>query len=288
MNGSVTPTRSASTCALPLPLLLFLALPFFLVACQIVEVEQPSEAVQGEIIEVTVSIANYQEDTNAHHGILSVLVPDDWTFVSGTYSGDMGSGAMEESKAWADSTTIVVPPPDGMMWIGTITDQPRAVPANPSYADATLRLQVGQRTGDFRLSYFITSSAFDTDDMDFTESGEYDDNTADMVEDQLITVRQSSSTEDGVRPGGFSLAPNFPNPFTASTHVGYSLDRAASVRVTVYDLAGRQVAVVDEGLRSTGPHTVEFDGTDLPVGTYLYRLEVEGETVYTRRMTRVR
>jgi hypothetical protein len=288
MKSLATPSSAAHTCGPRLPLGLFLLLPFFLVACEVIEVNQPSEATQGEVIDIEVGIGIYVEDSNPWHGVLSILVPEDWSFVSATYSGDLGSGSLLYSEAWSDSTTIILPPPEGMKWIGTISDEARAVPSEPAYVEATLRLEVGQQTGTFGLGYFFTSNAWDTDDIVFSESGDFDDNNADVLLDQPITVLLATSTEDGARPNAFALVPNFPNPFTTSTQVGYVLDRAASVRVAVYDLAGREVAVIDEGFRSAGAHGVEFHGAGLPSGTYLYNLEVDGETVQTRRMTRLR
>ena len=57
------------------------------------------------------------------------------------------------------------------------------------------------------------------------------------------------------------------------------------MRVTVFDAAGREIAVLDEGSRGTGDHTVDFDAAGLASGTYLYRLEVDGAVVQTRMMT---
>lgn len=288
MNAPATPPSTANWRGRTIPLGLFLLLPFTLVACEVIEVEQPSDVTQGEVIEVVVSLGLYSSDENPHRGVLSVLVPDDWSFISGTYSGDLGSGTIVESEAWADSTAIVLPPPSNMKWIGTTSANALPVPEAPAYVDATLRLEVGERLGTFGLGYFFTSTAFDTDDMDFTESGDYDDNTADSLMNQPITVHLATSNEGDARPSAFSLSPNYPNPFGASTQVTYALARPASVRVTVFDVAGREIAVLDEGPRPSGSHTVQFQGDDLPNGMYLYRLVVDGEVIQTRLMTRLR
>lgn len=288
MNTTATHIQSPRGLRRGFPLALIFLMPFFLVACEIVEVDQPSEAVQGELIEVNVTIGLYENDENAWNGVLSVMVPEDWSYEGGEYFGPLGEGALVYSEAWTDSTAIVVPPPDGYKWIGTLSEFPHEVFDAPTYMEAVLNLRVGQTTGEFGLSYFFTSNAFDTDDITFSKSGDYDDNTADLVEDVMITVNPSTSAEDNPNRTAFTLEPNYPNPFRSNTHVAYELDQAASVRVAVYDLAGRQVAVIDEGFRAAGTHTAAFDASVLPAGVYVYRLEVDGTTVQTRRMTRLR
>ena len=100
-----------------------------------------------------------------------------------------------------------------------------------------------------------------------------------------ITVNAAVANEGDAQPGTFTLGQNYPNPFRSATTLPYALDRAASVRVTVFDAAGREIAVLDEGSRGTGDHTVDFDAAGLASGTYLYRLEADGAVVQTRMMT---
>ncbi|NBC18833.1 MAG: T9SS type A sorting domain-containing protein, partial [Bacteroidetes bacterium] len=55
-------------------------------------------------------------------------------------------------------------------------------------------------------------------------------------------------------------------------------------RLAVYDLLGREVAVLAEGTQPAGTHTATFDAAGLPSGVYLYRLEA-GAYTQTHRMT---
>jgi hypothetical protein len=280
---TATPRPRAFRRDLAIVLGLLLGLPLVLAACEILDVTQPSEAEQGEVIEVMVTVVQPFEDTTPHHGVLSVLVPDDWSFVSGTYSGDAGSGDMVEDEGWSDSTEIVLPAPPGMKWIGTISEDARTVPHDDAFLDATLQLRVGQTTGDFDLGYFTTNDGFPTSLIEF---GPNEKNTADTLMNVPITVMLSDANEGGAGPETFALAQNHPNPFADATSVRFSLARAAAVRLAVYDALGREVAVLAEGLRAAGPHAVALDARGLPAGTYLYRLEADGEVIATRRMTR--
>jgi hypothetical protein len=88
---------------------------------------------------------------------------------------------------------------------------------------------------------------------------------------------------DGGTPGTFELAQNYPNPFNPATVIAFSLAEPTLVRLEVFDLLGRRVAVLaDEGM-AAGTHRVTFDAGDLASCMYVYRLEA-GDFVASRRM----
>ena len=88
-------------------------------------------------------------------------------------------------------------------------------------------------------------------------------------------------------PRAFTLASNFPNPFTASTTLQLELPARAEVNLRVIDLLGRTVATLVDGPMEAGVHTVRFDGGGLPPGIYLAHLRT-GSTTMTRKMVLVR
>jgi len=88
-------------------------------------------------------------------------------------------------------------------------------------------------------------------------------------------------------PERLELAKNFPNPFNPSTAIGYSLPEETRVRLSVYDLLGRRVAVLVDQQQEAGRHQVNWDASQFASGVYLYRLETEGHAL-TRRMTLVK
>ena len=82
-------------------------------------------------------------------------------------------------------------------------------------------------------------------------------------------------------PFDFLLEPNYPNPFRESTTISFSVTEqglAHRVRLSVYDLQGRRVAVLVDGMLSPGRHTVTWDGRrrggqPLGSGVYVYWLQ---------------
>jgi len=89
-------------------------------------------------------------------------------------------------------------------------------------------------------------------------------------------------------PCEFSLAPNFPNPFNASTRITYTLPRTLSVKVVIYNLMGQQVQTLVDGTQMAGKHTAVWRGKDalghlVSSGVYFYRIKA-GDYIESRKM----
>ena len=85
----------------------------------------------------------------------------------------------------------------------------------------------------------------------------------------------------------FALNQNYPNPFNPSTKISFTLPQTANVKLSVFNLLGEKVAELVNEIKSAGFYEVDFNGTDLTSGMYLYRLEA-GEFVSTRKMTLIK
>jgi predicted outer membrane repeat protein len=85
----------------------------------------------------------------------------------------------------------------------------------------------------------------------------------------------------------FDLGQNYPNPFNPTTAVSYQLPAVSDVRLVVYDLLGREVAVLVNEKKAPGRYEVGFDASGLSSGVYLYRLSA-GSFVQTRKMVMVK
>jgi hypothetical protein len=89
-------------------------------------------------------------------------------------------------------------------------------------------------------------------------------------------------------PSTFTLGNNYPNPFNPSTTIRYSIPTAGYVRLRVFDVSGREVASLVNGVQSAGNYVVNWHGTDdagrsVASGAYFYTLESLGQKT-TRRM----
>ncbi len=103
-------------------------------------------------------------------------------------------------------------------------------------------------------------------------------------------VTSAPAARNSNTPVGFALEQNFPNPFNPTTRIRFSVGRVVAstdVRLVVYDLLGREVAVLADGRYPAGQYTFTFDGSTLSSGVYYYRLTAGGFTT-VRTMTLVK
>lgn len=77
-------------------------------------------------------------------------------------------------------------------------------------------------------------------------------------------------------PLAFELGQNYPNPFNPSTKIVYNIDKPGMVKLAVYNLLGEEMAVLANDLKEAGQHEVSFDASNLPSGSYIYKLESNG------------
>ncbi len=97
---------------------------------------------------------------------------------------------------------------------------------------------------------------------------------AEMIRFDRVQFASSVDTEDPAAelPKAYSLNQNYPNPFGAQTTIQFSLPASQKVRLEIYDVLGRRVAILVDGPMAAGQHEVQFSAPALSNGMYLYRL----------------
>jgi photosystem II stability/assembly factor-like uncharacterized protein len=97
----------------------------------------------------------------------------------------------------------------------------------------------------------------------------------------------------GVEPGGniipdkSSLKQNYPNPFNPKTTIKFLLAQTGNVTLKVYNLMGQEVVTLLTGIQTAGEHSVTFDASNLPSGTYFYSIK-SGDFTDTKTMVLVK
>jgi hypothetical protein len=112
------------------------------------------------------------------------------------------------------------------------------------------------------------------------------DTTADVTaagNPAIVTVYSGglvTSVEQAAQdvPGGFALEQNHPNPFNPSTKIRFTVSSPEFVELSVYDVLGREVAILVRGHQEPGEHTVEWNPGAISSGLYIYRLETSVST----------
>ncbi len=108
-----------------------------------------------------------------------------------------------------------------------------------------------------------------------------------LINDSLLTAIRDAH----VRQGEISLI-NYPNPFTSSTSIRFSLDQQSAVSLEIFDVRGNHIKSLVNGEFEAGVYSFEWNGSDgydanVPSGVYFYRLLSNGNSV-TKRMTLIR
>ena len=95
------------------------------------------------------------------------------------------------------------------------------------------------------------------------------------IDTQLLNT-SNVATEPHAHPVDFSLTQNYPNPFNPGTKITYTLKSSSIVRLSVYDLLGRETAVlVNDERKAAGKYEVTFNSTNVSSGIYFYRLQTD-------------
>ena len=208
-----------------------------------------------------------QLPTNAH--ITSNIATDDLghVYVGGSFSG--GYLRLEN--------TILYPPdqaqPPGkdgfvahydaegdLRWVGYATG------TGPQYVTT---IAVGPSGDFYAVGAYYKSVALGSKTLESEMWGEF------LAKYPASTITSSETTPE--LPSTATLTSNYPNPFTHTTTIEYALPASGQVHLSVYDVLGREVAILVDGVQHAGKHASLFDGMSLPSGTYLYRLEASGQ-----------
>ena len=105
--------------------------------------------------------------------------------------------------------------------------------------------------------------------------------------EEIEYTRIDDTDDEGAIPLALQLDQNYPNPFNPVTVITYALPEQGRVRLTVYDLLGREVAVLVDEIRDAGRHSTSWNARDVSSGLYISRLEAGG-AVLTRTMTLIK
>jgi len=98
-----------------------------------------------------------------------------------------------------------------------------------------------------------------------------------------VDEMQDMDDEELYLPDRIRLYQNYPNPFNESTTITFALPEASFVTLKVFDMLGREVAVLIENRLAKGTHSVEFKDMNLAGGIYFYQIKA-GDFTQTKRM----
>lgn len=171
-------------------------------------------------------------------------------------------------------------------------------PDGPVWTTSGLNLNTPDLTDEYRLWQIDFSSVPEVNDNpDFKIRIRFgsDNPSADegnRVTFNNISLEASMETDPGdldpdESDGPFQIYQNYPNPFLQETTIPFRLSVGTRVKVELYDLLGRHVATLLDENRDAGMHRIPFDGSTLPSGLYLYRIQTSFYTG-SKQMVRIK
>ena len=189
----------------------------------------------------------------------------------------------------ADSFALVSPPDSSFFEDLEVefTWNPTIDPNEDEPIEYHLWLESGDESRSFEIVDNSLSLKLDTtivlleEDMDFTWwvlalSGE------DTVESGsrfgFKLVYNSAGDMDGLMPVEYGLRSIYPNPFNSVTSITFGADKSEHIRLIAYDISGREVVRLFDGVPRRGYHRLAWRADTVPTGVYLLRLESPGRT----------
>jgi hypothetical protein len=106
------------------------------------------------------------------------------------------------------------------------------------------------------------------------------------LDNNMIGVLSNSEVESEL-PAAYELYQNYPNPFNPSTIITFSIPEAAHVEIRVYDITGREAALLIDNFKEPGVYNISFSGLTLSSGVYMYTLK-SGGNILSRKMILVK
>ncbi len=139
---------------------------------------------------------------------------------------------------------------------------------------------IGKDTLDERTYYKLDCKSIPMGDYYFQvkliTKENYEFSLSDCIYGENDSLIQKNNNEivllDNSLPTEYKLESNYPNPFNPTTTINYQIPKSGFVSLKVYDILGREVAMLVNGEKEVGKYTVQFDGSKLASGVYIYEL----------------
>lgn len=243
--------------------------------------------VQGDLITVTGEVQeNYGVTRLANISNYSVVTPGAGVFNPVTVTtGEIGTGGVN-AEAYEDvlvrvlNVTVTDPFPDDPGNYGEFEVDDNSGPVRVDDAFSSFN-------GNLDSLFHLYDTIEQLIGMHYYSFGDYkilprNDN------DIIGLVTGGIKDESGQIAGQFALEQNYPNPFNPITHINYNVPKTTQVKVAVYDILGRQVKVLYNGMAPAGNHTIIWDATNdvgsvMGSGIYFYQLQSDNVTI-TKKM----
>jgi len=106
----------------------------------------------------------------------------------------------------------------------------------------------------------------------------------------IVSLAEPNYINDtnSIIPSIFKLYQNYPNPFNPNTTIAYNLPHSGIIKLTIFDILGKNIISTGELFKSAGSHSHIFDGSNISSGIYYYRLDFDNKYSEIKKMLLIR
>jgi hypothetical protein len=192
--------------------------------------------------------------------------------------------ANNSSETIAFEAWTIVELPDGSMYGPLINPVNISLNSGASIdRDRNQNVPSGAPSGIYTYYAYVgvyPNTVWQNDSFEFDKSEALDGFVVSNWENTGESFSLPEENSISATPNEFALTGAYPNPFNPTTTLSYELNETSEVILKVYDVSGREVATLVNGMRAAGTHEVIFDGTHLVSGVYLYQLNTGSQTAH--------
>ncbi|MEM6784054.1 MAG: PA domain-containing protein [Bacteroidota bacterium] len=223
----------------------------------------------------------FDEDRAQYYGLMHLAAPFSRPNLLAGYATEVDLG--DDALLFAALTSPNPPSSEETQRASVVGLGPCTLPANGSAATGFFALVAGESEAALRANAEAATRTCATGACRLPES----EALASLSRNVSADCSSPVTTDEDAVPPTHRLASIYPNPVATTAQVGFTLPTAEEAAVEVFDLLGRRVATLTEGLRAAGEHSVTLDAAGLPSGVYVVRLATPSVTL-TERVTVVR
>jgi hypothetical protein len=168
-------------------------------------------------------------------------------------------------------------------------DLPVISPNSPGTLIAKLKLQTSEKAfADVPLNLSLrTGPENPFTKVSTIEEGKIKDITVVGVSEGAVDNLSGGNEVESVIPKEYALLQNYPNPFNPETSIKIDIPNSSDVKLSVYDITGREVAVLINENLEPGSYNYKWNGAQFASGIYFYRVQA-GSFIQTRKMALIK
>ncbi len=229
--------------------------------------------------------------TGLNNTVSALAIMNGEIYAGGSFNNPVGFNALNRVSKWDGTNWITLG--NGVSGSGTVYSSAIAFNGTDMFVGGLFTtagtvsanhiakwdgnwMALGNGVGGFLNSTVILALATNGTNLyaggSFTTAGRIAANNIARYSCSSTTTSVDDDHSTNILPQDFKLEQNYPNPFNPSSTIRYHIPKASYVKITVYDILGREIKVLVNEMKNPGQHEVVFNSKGLASGVYIYTI----------------